>query len=137
MPPRTFRHHYLKASATTVACGALLLAVGYVPTLRIAGAGGVTGMLFGVSACVAAGLIGAVPVCRALAYAPEKIPNAVMLSMLLRFLITMALVLCLTFSGWVERTPFICWVAISYLVLLVVETSTSLASVKALRRVAE
>ncbi len=65
---------------------------------------------------------GTVPVALVDDLAGRDAGMAALLGTALRFLAVLMLAAPLALSGWVTRTPFIVWVAISYLVVLFGET---------------
>ena len=130
MLQHTLLRHYTKLASVSVACGLVLAAVGYLPTLRLGGAIGVTGMWYGIAVSLVAGLVGALPVSHAMSQTNANVPIAVLLGTALRFLVTLMLVASLVFSGLVDRVAFVTWVGVSYMVLLLVDTLVSLACVK-------
>ncbi|MEE9297094.1 MAG: hypothetical protein V3W34_19305 [Phycisphaerae bacterium] len=137
MSNQTFRYYYLRLLAVSVACCVGLIGVGYLPTVHIAGAGAVTGMLLGVSVSLAASALGAIPVCLALGQGRDNAANAILAGMCLRFLVVLILVASLAFSGLVDRVVLVVWVAVSYLVLLLVDTLLSAASLRSLQGVSQ
>jgi hypothetical protein len=58
-------------------------------------------------------------------------PMAILASTVVRFVTALFLVVPLTLSGWVDQTVFVLWVAISYLLMLLVDTGLA---VRMLRR---
>jgi predicted LPLAT superfamily acyltransferase len=99
-----------------------LAVVGYLPTVRFGGRDAVAAMAAGCGVSLLASFVGAVPVVRALAGDRTQLPMAVLASTAVRFLAVLALVVPLALSGWVERTVFVVWTGISYLVLLMADT---------------
>lgn len=116
---------YLRFLAWAVAVAALVAALGYVPTRRLAGEGAVPSMLAGCALGLLASAAGGIPVARSRrlpAPAPAQRLQAMMLSMGLRFGVLAVLGASAALSGWFERGPLLLWVAISYLALLAVDT---------------
>ena len=134
MPNQTFRFRYFKLMAGSAACCVVLVGVGYWPTLNVAGGPGVIAMLVGVSASLMASALGAIPVCSALAGPVDKAPIAILLGTCVRFLVILLLVASLGFTGLVERVPFVVWVAVSYLSLLLLDTLLSTLSLRTLQQ---
>ena len=130
MPHQTLLRHYTRLAGISIACGLVLAAVGYLPTVRMAGGIGVTGMWYGIAVSLVAGLVGALPVAHAISQSNANVPIAVLLGTAVRFLLTLMLVVTLVFSGLVDRVAFVTWVGVSYMVLLLVDTLASLSCVK-------
>lgn len=127
---QTLLRYYTRLASISIACGLVLAAAGYVPTSRVGGEIGVTGMWYGIAVSLVAGLVGALPVAHAMSQSNANVPIAVLLGTAVRFLLTLMLVAWLVFSGLVDRVAFVTWVAISYMVLLLVDTLASLACIK-------
>ena len=127
---QTLVRYYTRLASISIVCGLVLAAVGYVPTSRVGGEIGVTGMWYGIAVSLVAGLVGALPVAHAMSQSNANVPIAVLLGTAVRFLLTLMLVASLVFSGLVDRVAFVTWVAISYMVLLLVDTLASLACIK-------
>ena len=108
------------ALALAISVGAVLL--GYMPTRRLAGSGAVPGMLAGCGISLIASLIGVVPIIAARCGSAAKIPQAILMSTIVRFLVVVILALSVALSGWFERAPLLLWVAISYILLLIADT---------------
>lgn len=121
--------------AVTVLCGAALGLIGYWPTLRVAGGPGVAGMLVGIAMSVTAGALGSIPVALAMVGDRDKVPTAVLGATCIRFLVVLLLVASLGWTDLLPRVPMVAWVAISYLVLLLVDTLGAVSSLRALREV--
>lgn len=132
MPNHSFGHYYVRLVAISAACCAALIGVGYLATVRMAGASGVEAMLVGVLVSLVTSALGAIPVCLALGQGRANAANAILGGMAVRFLTILILVASVAFSGLVDRTVFVVWVAASYMVLLLVDTLVSAASMKSL-----
>ena len=133
MTNRTFGHYYLIMIAASVLCGLALLGIGYFPTLRVTGSDGVTAMFVGVAVSVLATALGSLPVAFALVGPPDKVPLAILGATCVRFLVVLVLVAPLAYFDVVLRVPFVLWVAISYLVLLLVDTLNAVFNLRSLR----
>lgn len=137
MPNETFRKHYLKLLACSIVCAALLAAIGYLPTMRLAGGaggGGLTAMFCGIGVSLFASSLGSIPICLALGDERRNTANAILGATCIRFLAVLPPVAALTLTHVVDRVPFVFWVAISYLILLGADTVVSVQSLKGLRR---
>lgn len=133
MANRTFGHYYLTMIAASVLCGLALLGIGYFPTLRITGGDGLTAMLVGVAVSVVATAMGSLPIALALTGPPDKVPIAILGATCVRFLVVLMLVAPLAYFEVVRQVPFVLWVAISYLVLLVADTLNAVFILRGLR----
>lgn len=131
--PHLFARKYLRLAAAGLLTALLLAALGYFPTVRLAGGGAAAGMVAGIAVSLTAGLIGAVPVGLAAIRSPEKTPQAVLLSTTLRFLVVLALAASLILSGWFDRAVVGVWVGISYIAMLAVDTIFAVRLVGAVR----
>lgn len=112
--------------ALSLSVTAALILLGYQPTVRLAGSAAVVGMLTGCGISLTASWIGAVPVAMAGRLFGADVPLAVLASTALRFVVVLVLALTMILSGWVDRMVLLIWVVISYLALLVVDTSYAL-----------
>lgn len=102
-------------------------AVGYFPTVRLAGTGAVLSMLAGIMVSLIGSWAGAVPVALSRNKANGLGPgNTVLAAMVVRFFVVLALALSGALSGKVDRAVFLIWVGISYLVLLAADTNFAL-----------
>ncbi len=117
-----FLRWYAAAIGVALAVVTLIGAIGYWPTLRLGGRGAVPAMAVGCAISWIASCVGAVPLAWATARRSAQQANAILVSTGVRFLTVLALVVPAVFSGWLDRTPLVIWVAISYLLLLVVDT---------------
>ena len=133
MSNHSFGHYYVRLVAISAACCAILAAVGYLPTVRLAGAAGLEAMLFGLLVSLATSALGAIPVCLAMGQGRANAANAILAGMAVRFLTILILVASFAFSGLVDRTVFVVWVAVSYLALLLVDTLISVATMNSLQ----
>ncbi len=119
---RVFTPSFVRLAAFSLGTACVLALLGYVPTVRAAGTGVIDAMLVGIGISLLASLMGAVPVGLAAAWAPEKIPQAVLASTALRFLAVLALAAPLLLTAWFDRLVMGVWVGISYMAMLVVDT---------------
>ena len=119
----------------TFVLSALLLAVGWLPTIRWAGTPARISMIAGVAVSMAASWAGAVPIAvmrnRTATLGPG---NVFMAAILIRFVVVLALALAIALSGKVDRTVFLIWVGVSYLVLLAADTHYAFRSSAAGRK---
>jgi CDP-diglyceride synthetase len=120
---------YLRFLVWVIVVSAVVAALGYAPTRRLAGADGIPAMLAGCLIGALASLAGALPVVFGRGPAsPAAQLQATLLSMAVRFGVVLALGLAVALSGWFERGSLLIWIAISYLALLVVDTRFMLKS---------
>jgi len=120
---------YLRFLVWVVLMAAAVAALGYVPTLRLAGEDGIPAMLAGCLIGALASLAGGVPVFFGSGTAsPAAKLQATLLAMAVRLGVVLALGLVAALSGWFERRPLLIWIAVSHLALLVVDTRFMLRS---------
>lgn len=111
---------YLVFLAALAGLTLFLAAIGYLPTRSAAGAEGVVAMLLACGASLVGSAVGAVPI--ALARTPEESLKRFTASMALRLLVVAVLAGAALWFLTPARRPFLLWLAISYLVLLVADT---------------
>lgn len=99
----------------------VLLAIGYLPTRSLAGAGALPAMLLACAVSFIGSAVGALPVATARASGLEGLKRFTA-SVVLRLLLVGALAGTILWLLEPERKPFLLWLAISYLVLLVADT---------------
>lgn len=112
---------YARFVAWVLGASALLALVGYLPAQKLGGEGGVTAMLCAIVAAALGSLIGGFPVAVARAGGTAG-PQVVMISMTVRLIAVALLAAALALSLDLEMTPFLLWLAIAYLLLLVIDT---------------
>lgn len=117
-----FVRDYVRLVAVALAVTVVIASAGYVPTLRWAEGDRIPAMIAGCAASWAASCVGAAPLARALSRPTPERATAILASTTIRFFVVLALVVPLTLSGWFDRVVFVVWVAISYLLLLAVDT---------------
>ncbi len=109
--------------AWTAAAGvALVGAVGYFPTVRLAGELAWHGLLAGCAVGMAANWIGLASMFWVRFDDPKHRATATLTAMGVRFAAVLMLGLASALSGWFELAPLLIWVVISHLVALFVET---------------
>jgi hypothetical protein len=119
--PRTAA--YLRFLAWTVALAAGIALLGYLPTKRWGGEGAVRAMLAGCGVGTVASALGGVPV---LLFWEVGGATGVLAAMAVRFAAALGLGLAAALTGSFERGPLLLWMAISYMVLLTVDTRYAL-----------
>lgn len=113
----------LEWAALALPALAVLAAVGWLPTRRMAGPGSLAALGAGLGIGGAASALAALPVLFALAAeTPPKPQATVGWAMALRFLGTLAGTASVALGTDLPRVPLVVWVMLAYFVLLVVET---------------
>ena len=118
----TFGGYYAAFVGVGLATVLSVAAIGYYPTERLGAGGGATAMLVGCGVSLIASCIGAIPTAAALSSKPKQAGTAILASTMIRFVTALALVVPLIFSGWFDRTVLVLFVAVSYLLMLLVDT---------------
>ena len=116
---RLYFRYVLAASSSTL----IIVILGYVPTVRIAGSDAVAAMLAGCGASWLASCLAVAPLAAVRVQEQRQVAPAVLLSTGIRFIAVLVLVVPLTLSGWFEQTVLVVWVGISYLLLLLIDTA--------------
>lgn len=118
---------YLKPLGLCVAVSSLttllIVAVGYVSTVRAAGHDGMAAMLAGCGVSWVAGCAGSVWIAHAISGPASKRALGVLASTAVRFAVVLVMVVPIVLSGAVDKKAFVFWVVLSYLVLLMVDTA--------------
>ena len=109
--------------AVSLVTALLIVAIGYVPTVRFAGRENVTAMLVASGVSWLASCAGAIWISMAASGTPTQKSLGVLGSTAVRFGAVLVMVVPITLSGAVDKKVFVLWVAISYLVILVVDTA--------------
>lgn len=118
----------VKFLASTLALAGVLSAVGYWPTLRLAGSDAVAGMIAGCGVSLVASWIGAIPIGLARRKGGKTPMQAILVSMMIRFGVVAGLAIAAALSGFFKPAPLLVWVGISYVVLLPVDTLYAIGS---------
>ncbi len=119
---RGFLRSYATFVGVAALCALLLAGLGVAITIRMSGSEAVGSMLAGCGVSWLASCVGAIPVATALTKTPSQRSMAILSSTMWRFLTVLILVGPLALSGWLDRTVLVAAVAVSYLVLLLVDT---------------
>ena len=130
--PSTFGRAFAGFVGVSTVSVVILAGLGYVSAARFLDAIGIRSMWAGCAVAWFAGCIGAWPLATAAAGRSMNAANAILGSTALRFMVVLVLVVPLTLSGWFDRVTLVFSVAISYLVLLLVDT---LWAVRLLKRI--
>lgn len=117
-----FLRSYVRFVALAAVSAVVIIALGYLPTVRLAGDDAVWAMVAGCGASWLASCVGAIPVARAQARRSTQPGLAIMASTTLRFLTVLLAAVVLILSGWQNPKVLALWVGISYLLMLAVDT---------------
>ena len=117
----SFGARFLRMAGVGLAAGMIAVGLGYFPTLRLAGPKAIPAMLAGAAVAVAAGWIGALPVCQTGGDAAARV-NRMLAATSLRLVAAVVLALVVGLAGWFDKTVLLLWVAIAYLATLAAET---------------
>lgn len=121
--PKPFpRRAFLKFAGMNLCVAVVLLALGYFPTVRMLGADGIIAMLCGVAVTMLATLAGMVPVLLASHGSAQDRPQAIMMGMAIRLGLLVILSASLVLGGVAPYRPLLIWIAISFLVFLMIDT---------------
>ena len=112
---------YLLFLAALLGLSLVLLAIGYLPTLSLAGEAALPAMLLACGVSFVGSAVGGLPIAMARAGGMEGLKRFTA-SMVLRLLVVAALAGAVIWFLGPERKPFLLWLAISYLVLLAADT---------------
>lgn len=119
--PGTATRPYLSFLSLTAGIVVALLAIGLIPTRRLAGDEAVTAMLAGCAISFAAALLGTVPVILARGQAAPATVPAVMASIAVRLGAVIVLGVAAAWSGWFETVPLLIWLVLSHAALQVAD----------------
>lgn len=109
-----------------------LMAVGFVPTRRLAGDEGLVAMAVGCGISLVASVFGAIPLMKRQGGAESGGANAgqrvtaIMMSMAVRFFAVLLMGVAAGLSGMFAKAPLLVWLGVSYLALLVADTAFAL-----------
>ena len=133
-PRATFAGYFSVFVGAGLATALFVAAVGYFPMLRLRGGAGAAALAVGCCVSWIAGCIGSLPTASALSSRPKQVTTAVLASTMVRFMTALVLVVPLVLSGWFDKTVLVLIVAVSYLMMLMVDT---MLAVRMIRRVQE
>jgi hypothetical protein len=106
----------------------VLCAVGYLPTRRLAGRGGVAAMAAGCGISLVAAALAGLLLTAVGAQTPEARMQRGFLAMVVRLAVVTVLGVAAALSGVFARTPLLFWMATAYVVLLPLEVKLAIAS---------
>ena len=129
---RTVVRRYVKFVAVAALSAGVIVCLGYFPTVRLAGEAAAWSMFWGCGVSWVASCVGAIPTARALSGGSSQPALAILTSTGLRFVTVLLLVAPLVLSGWINRNVFAIWVAISYMLMLVVDTTFAIHTMRSL-----
>jgi len=136
--PTAARRRYLRFAAAAGGVAGLLVLVGWLPTGRLAGSGGVAAMLAGCAIGLAGSLVGGLAVACGERSGPDGAgrPGAppvfrALAATGLRFGVVVGLAAVAGLSGRFPLRPLLLWTAIGYLALLVVDSRYAVAAARA------
>lgn len=110
---------------------AALLTLGYLPTMRLAGERGITAMVAGCGVSLAGSVAGTVPFLLARGRGVTETVPALLGSIALRLIVVMTLAGITAWVGLLANRPFLLWVAVSHVGLLVADTLYARAEARA------
>ncbi len=112
---------FARFALLVVAMSALLGVVGYFPTRSFSAEGAVPAMISALVVAALGSIIGAVPILLA-DWQGSARPQVVMVSMFVRLVAVVLLAAFVALTLGLEPAPFLIWLALAYLLLLVVDT---------------
>ncbi len=113
---------YLKLVALSVVAALVLFALGYYPTVRLAGEGAIPSMAVGIAISLLASCVGSVPVALGTTTDASKSPQSILMATMLRFLVALALAAPALLSGFFIKGVLGIWIGFAYLVMLAIDT---------------
>ncbi len=124
------RERYLGFLVLAAAVLAALMALGYLPTERLAGAEGISAMIVACAVSLLGSAVGALPFLLIQLKTQADAMPAVMGSIVLRMALVIAVTTAVAWSGVLANPPFLIWVALSHAALLIVDTRYALGEVR-------
>lgn len=112
---------FLRFCSWVLLASVVIGALGYLPTRALVDGGAVAAMLAALGAAALASILGGVPVVVARLRGEAK-PSAVMVSTILRLVAVVVLAVLAALLLKLPTGPFLIWLALSYLLLLVIDT---------------
>ena len=112
---------FLRFALLVIGSGALICLLGYLPTRSLIGEEALGAMVGAVVASVLGSIIGGFPIYLARLKGEAK-PQVVMISMIVRLVAVVLLAAFTALALSLPTGPFLIWLALAYLLLLVVDT---------------
>jgi hypothetical protein len=103
-----------------------LCAIGWLPTVRLAGAGAVAAMVVGCAISLVSAALAGWLLIAASADTPEARMQRGFLAMVVRLAVVVVLGLAAVFSGEVARQPLLFWIGTAYVALLPLEVKLAI-----------
>lgn len=129
-----FSRRYLTLVGVALLSALVIAALGYVPAVRTTWGGGARSLLGGCSISWIASCAGALPLAVVLSRGPTgNAVTALLAATGVRFLTVLVLVVPAVFSGWFDRVSLVLWVAVSYLLMLAVDTLLAVRIIERLK----
>lgn len=125
--PSPVVRRYLGFAAAAAGLTAVLALVGWRPTARWGGGPALTALAAGCGVSLAASLVSGLVVARAASRGPQMVLTA-LTAMGVRLAVVVVLAAAIAALGGLPFKPFLLWVAISYVGLLMVDTRYALGS---------
>lgn len=111
---------WLRLAGASLGGGLIAAAVGYFPTMRLAGEGARGAMAAGVGIGIAAGWLGSIPM--AWGGSGAVLLNRLLAGTAIRMFAAVVLGVAVALAGWFALGPLLLWLGISYLAALGAET---------------
>ncbi len=118
---------FLKQAAVVLV---LLLALGYLPTAKMAGEEGLSAMVAGTGVSLVSSVAGTVPLLLSRSRTAVEVMPAVIGSIALRLVSVIALAAVVALSAVFAARPLLVWVALSHICLLVPDTIYARAQIR-------
>ncbi len=127
-------HAFARLGLIALGVAVVLAAVGYWPTVRLAGAEAVEAMLLGIGIALVGAWAGSLATCLYFAKPPAQHPIGILAGLVVRFVVTIGLTVAAWAADAFDNNPLLIWVGLAQLVILGVDV-TGMAGF--LRRAAE
>ena len=119
---------YMRFLGLAFMVGVALVAVGFLPTLRLGGEMAIPAMVAGCLISLAAAAVAAWPLVAMRASTPTARMRRASLAMIVRLVVVVLVGGAVVFGSGLARTPLLFWLATSYVVLLPLEVRLAIAS---------
>lgn len=131
-PRPTATRVYAAFVGVTLVVTAGIIALAYVPVVRLAGVSARTAMLAGCGTSWLASCVGAIPVALAVGSRQQGSATPILAMTAVRFVAVLILTVPLALSGWFDRTVLVVCIGVSYLLMLPVDTLLAVRMMKRL-----